>query len=360
MKKNVLSLLLSLALLLGFAACGETAAAVPAGASDSVAMRIFTDDCERAVEIPAEISSIVASGPLTQIVLLAIAPEMLAGLADEPGDVTRSYIPEELYSLPYFGQLYDSANLNVEALAAAGPQLVIDVGEAKKSTVEDMDNLQALTQIPSVHIEATPETMPQAFRRLGSLLGKEEKAEELALFCEEVYSRTVDIMAKVGDNKVRALYVLGENGLNVMAKGSYHAGIFDLLTDNLAVVENPTVKGLGNAVTMEQIALWNPDFVLFAPDSIFATAAEEPAWKEINAIRNRNYLEVPATPYNWMGTPPSVQRYLGLIWLTAELYPAYCDYDVEAEIMEYYELFYGCELTAEQYAVLTANAFGEK
>jgi len=58
-----------------------------------------------------------------------------------------------------------------------------------------------------------------------------------------------------------------------------------------------------------------------------------------------------------MSMPPSVQRYLGLIWLTAVLYPEYCDYDVKAEIMEYYRLFYGCELTEEQYGDLTVRAY---
>ena len=80
-------------------------------------------------------------------------------------------------------------------------------------------------------------------------------------------------------------------------------------------------------------------------------------WTEINAIANKNYIEVPEGPHNWMGTPPAVQRYLGMIWLTAQLYPEYCDYDAKAEILEYYELFYGCTLTEEQYNTLTANAF---
>ena len=46
-----------------------------------------------------------------------------------------------------------------------------------------------------------------------------------------------------------------------------------------------------------------------------------------------------------------------LLWLPSLLYPEYCDYDVKTEIMEYYELFYGCTLTDEQYNTLTANAF---
>lgn len=353
MKNRLISLALALVMVIGLTACAGSREKP----QNSSAMRIFTDDCGRDVEIPADITAIVPSGPLSQIVLFAIAPEMFVGLADKWGASAKGIIPEEYFDLPYFGQLYGSANLNVEELAAVNPQLIIDVGEAKKSVVEDMDDLQKQTGIPSVHIEASLATMPEAYRKLGALLGREEKGEQLAQFCEKVYNRTVSVMDKVGDNKVNALYILGEEGLNVLANGSYHAELVDMLTNNLAVVDNPAGKGSGNEVTLEQIALWNPDFILFAPGGIYATVSEQEAWKELNAIKNRSYIEVPEGPHNWMGTPPAVQRYLGLIWLTAELYPEYCDYDVKAEVMEYYELFYGCTLTDAQYDALTANAF---
>ena len=245
----------------------------------------------------------------------------------------------------------------IEELALAAPQLIIDIGEPKKAAKEDLDSLQTQTAIPSVYVSATLETMPETFRTLGKLLNKEEKGEKLAAFCEKVYDRTISIMEKVGEQKVNALYVLGEEGLNVIAAGSYHAELLDMLTNNLAVIENPSSKGLGNEVSMEQIALWNPDLVIFAPGSIYDTVDELEAWSEISAITTHNYLEIPEGPHNWMGNPPSVQRYLALIWLTAVLYPDYCDYDVRAEIMEYYELFYHCRLTDKQYETLTQNAF---
>ena len=59
------------------------------------------------------------------------------------------------------------------------------------------------------------------------------------------------------------------------------------------------------------------------------------------------------------GTPSAAQRCLGMIWLTAQLYPEYCDYDARAEILEFYKLFYHCELTEQQYSELTAKAFLE-
>lgn len=319
----------------------------------------FTDDLGRTVELPARPQRVVPSAPLAQIILFAIAPDSMVGLASEWYDTAKGIIDDRYFSLPCFGSLYASADLNVEELAKVQPDLIIDIGTAKSSSVEDLDQLQLQTGIPTVYISADLETMPETFRKLGSLLGEEEKAEELAAFCERIYQRTLSIMEQVGDNKVNALYVIGENGLNVLAKDSYHAELLDLLTNNLAVVDNPLSKGTGNEVSMEQIALWDPDFVIFSPDSIYDTVKQDPSWSQISAIASDNYVQVPDVPHNWMSMPPSVQRYLGLIWLPAVLYPEYCDYDPAEDIREYYELFYHCSLSEEDYLRITAGAFLE-
>lgn len=320
-------------------------------------MRLYTDDLGRTVEIPQEIERIVPTGPLAQMVLLAIAPERFVGIASRWDACAEPYLDEACLNLPYLGQLYGSADMNVETLALSDPQLIIDIGPDKESSVEDLDGLEAHTGIPAVYIAADLATLGDAYRELGALLGCPERGETLAAFCDRVYTRTTAIMAQVGDEKVDALYVLGEKGLNVLAAGSYHAEVFDMLTNNLAVVNNPLARGTGNEVTMEQIALWNPPFVLFAPGSIYETAAQDDVWSEIDGIASGNYIRVPEGPYNWMGMPPASQRILALIWLTAELYPQHCTYDVRAEVKEYYELFYGCTLSDEAYDALTEGAF---
>ncbi|MBR6738537.1 MAG: ABC transporter substrate-binding protein [Oscillospiraceae bacterium] len=364
MKRRWIAFLLALTMMLSLAGCGAAdeppAEAVQPPAADESETRVFVDDVGREVEIPAEISRIVPSAAMSQIVLMAIAPDMFVGLASQYHDSSSGIIPDEVLAQPYFGGLYSRSDLNVEELALTNPQIIIDIGEAKKSTKDDLDGLQRQTLIPSVFISATLETMPETYRKLGKLLGREERGEELAQFCEKVYERTMSIMEQVGDNKVSCLYVLGEEGLNVIAATSYHAELLDMLTNNLAVVDNPLGKGTGNEVTMEQISVWNPDFVIFGAGSIYSTVKERETWSQLKAIDNGDYIEVPDTPHDWMGMPPSVQRYLGMIWLTAELYPEYCDYDVKSEIAEYYKLFYGCDLTDEQYESITANAFRGK
>ena len=319
--------------------------------------KVFTDDVGREVTVPGEISRLVVSGALPQIYVYGIAPDMFVGLADRCYDSAKGILPDAYIDLPYFGKLYGSADLNIEELAAAEPQIIIDMGEPKKSVAQDMDALQVQTTIPSVYIGSTLETAPRAYRRLGELLGRQEQAEEIAAFLERIYSRTMGIMEKVGEDRRQILYITGDEGHNVLAKSSYQAELIDMLTDNLAVVNNPVSKGTGNEVTMEQIMLWDPEFIVFAPDSVYDCVKDDGTSILMTAVHSGNYVRTPQGPHNWLGSPPAVQQYLGLIWLTHVLYPQYCDYDVKADILEFYRLVYHCELTDAQYETLTRGAF---
>ena len=317
----------------------------------------FTDSVGRVVELPADISKVAISGPLAQIVLFALCPDKLVGIASKWDATAEQYLASEYYNLPELGQLYGGkGELNLETLLASGAQVVIDVGEPKDTIVEDLDALQQQTGIPFVHITATTATMADAYTKLGELLNMPEEAKVLSDYCAKVYARTLEIANTA--EKANMIYCLGDTGLNVIAKGSYHAEVIDLLANNLALVDEPSSKGSGNEVDLEQILLWNPDVILFAPDSIYATVGSDPAWQQVNAIKNGTYYEVPMGPYNWMGFPPSVQRYLGMMWMSQLLYPDTAQYDLYTEVAEYFKLFYHSDLTQEQYAALVANSIG--
>ena len=107
---------------------------------------------------------------------------------------------------------------------------------------------------------------------------------------------------------------------------------------------------------MEQILAWDPDVILFAPDSIYDAVGDDPTWQSLTAIREGRYYEVPLGPYNWMGFPPSVQRYLGMMWMAQLLYPETAQYDLYAEVAKYFELFYHCDITEEQYHAFVAHS----
>ena len=367
--KKPLSLLLALTLVLSLCACGGGAADTPAptqsapaqteSAAPAAETRTFTDSVGRTVTLPARIDKVAVTGPLAQIVLFALCPDKLVGIANAWDASAEEYLDTEYYSLPLLGQLYGGqGELNLETLLASGAQVVIDVGEPKDTIAEDLDALQEQTGLPFVHVTATTQTTGEAYRLLGELVGMEAEAEALASYCEEVYTRAVDIAGRV--DKVDLLYITGPDGQNVIAQNSYHSEIIDLLSNNLAVVESPSSKGTGNEVGLEQILLWDPDYIIFAPDSAYAAVGEDPAWGQLTAIAAGYYYETPMGPYNWMGFPPSVQRYLGMLWMAKLLYPEEAGYDLYEEVARYYDLFYHCALTRAQYDALVANSIGRQ
>lgn len=352
--KKWLAMLLAVVMVLSLAACG----AQSSPQTDDTT-RVFTDSVGREVEVPAQIDKVALSGPMAQIVLFALCPDKLVGVSNAWSTEAEQYLDEKYFTMPEIGQLYGGkGELNPETLLQSGAQIVIDVGEPKGSIAEDLDALQEQTGIPFVHITATTETTGDAYRMLGDLLNMKDEAETLAAYCEKVYDRTVSIAGSA--EKANVLYVTGDMGQNVIAAGSYHAEILDLLTNNLAVVDEPSSKGTGNEVSMEQILTWDPDVVIFAPESIYDTVADDAAWQSVTAIKNGAYYEVPFVPYNWMGFPPSVQRYLGMMWLSKVLYPdATAEYDLFSDVQEYYKLFYHCDLTQAQFDALVANSLGK-
>lgn len=354
--RKLFSAILVVIMVISTAGCGGQNAVNDKKNEDTT--RVFTDSLGRKVTLDANITKIAVSGPLAQIVVFALAPDKLVGIATKWDNSAEKFLDTDYYNLPVLGQLYGGkGEMNLEELLNAGPQVVIDIGESKNGMAEDLNDLQEQTGIPFVHINAYTDSMDETYIMLGDLLGMKKEAETIAEYCDDVYQQTLKLAGSVA--KVNLLYITGEAGLNVIAKGSYHAEIIDLLSNNLAVVDSPSSKGTGNEVDMEQILNWNPDVILFAPDSIYSTVGSNPDWKNVSAIKSGKYYEVPMGPYNWMGFPPSVQRLLGMQWMSKLLYPDAADFNLYEKVSEYFKLFYHCDLTEQQYNELVESSIGK-
>ena len=102
----------------------------------------FTDSLGRTVTLEGELTRVAPSGNMAQQCLFSVAPEKMVGLGSDLGETAAKYYGETA-ELPVFGAFYGSkANLNKEALLAADPQIVIDIGEVKDDMAEELDQLQ--------------------------------------------------------------------------------------------------------------------------------------------------------------------------------------------------------------------------
>lgn len=363
--KRLTALFLSLLMILSLTACSSSGKnstdakdSSPAAEQSSDAQTgaegetyIFTDSTGREVELPVNITRAACGGPLANIMVYAVNPDVIVGWSSKPSNTAQKYIDQSLWNLPEYGKFYgNSEDFNREALMESNPEVIIDVGEWDEEYKADLDTLQEQLGIPVILIEANLEQNSAAFRTMGKLLGQKERGEELASYCEEVLKDAKEKAASIPEEKrVTVYYGEGEDGLSTMIAGTIHAQIFELVGAKLVVQQSDaqTLQG-GGTVSMEQLMAWDPDVIAFASKSIYDTVGENETWKALKAISENKYFEIPAEPYNWLGRPPGPNRMIGVRWLGNMLYPEVFDYDIEKEVKDFFKLFYRYDLTDEE------------
>jgi iron complex transport system substrate-binding protein len=318
----------------------------------------FIDDLGREVQLPAQIDRMAPSGHTAQQVLLTIAPEKLVGLSKELNDEQLKIFGEKFATYEVFGAVLGASDdLNREAIAAADPQVIIDTGEAKSNAAEELDALQDQVGIPVVFIEAKLSDYGSAYEKLGTLLGVEERGKKLAEYCTNAYSEVTTVMDSIAEeDRVKMAYLLGDKGTNAIAQGSFQGSVVDLVATNVVVVDDVSSKGSGNEISLEQLAVWDPELIVFQEDSVYDTVAEDAAWSSLTAIKNGNYYEVPNDPWCWLNNPPTVNQIMGLQWLPRLLYADKFDTSIEDVTRSYYSTMYSYELSDEELTELVKNA----
>ena len=343
------------------AGCGGKGLEYPEGAETYV----YTDDYGREVEVLENIDRIVASGPNAQMILVSLAPEMMVGLAEAPSTAQQKYFPDYYVDMPTLGQFYGKKmSLNLENLMQTDTQIIIDVGEIQEDGNEDMDNIQKQTGIATIYVEASPETYPEAYRKLGKLLGKEEEAEQLAAYCEETLKRADDIKSKLKDSDVKSvLFGVSSTGLNCNVQGSVQSRVIELIgAKNAIQLSEEEVNGRdgGNPIGFEALYKADPDVVILASGGPFDKLTDSDSqWKELRAVKEDHYYEIPGLPYSWMSAPPSVNQVLGARWLMSVVYPDLYEGDIYEDVKEYYKLFWHYDLSDEEAHEMLENSAGK-
>ncbi len=317
------------------------------------------DSIGREVEIDlSKVERVAPMGNPAQMILSTIVPEKMVGWASKPSEQTMKYMKKEYQDLPEFGAFYGKkSNFNKEALIKENPDLLIDVGEVKGNMKEDIDNMQDQVGVPTIFIEATLDTMDDAYITLGKLFNKEEDAEAKAKYIRETLDEAKEKSAKIKDDeKVSVYYAEGESGLQSNPAGSLHADVIDIVGGRNVYTKDESSGKNMSEVSMEQVQAWNPDVIIVGPNSIYDTIYEDDVWKDIKAVKDKKVYEIPAEPYNWMGRPPMVNRVIGIKWLGNLLYPEIYDYDMKKETKDFYKLFYNYDLSDEEITELLSNS----
>lgn len=362
MKKKLALILAIVMMVTMFAGCGSSDDSEPVNKAlvkddDTWTIR---DSCEREIEMTGNIDRVAPTGASAEMVLMTIAPEKMVGLSNKPSKEQAKYYPEEVRDLPVFGQMYGkNANLNIEALLAEDPQLIIDVGEKTDSTAEEMDALQEQLGVPVMFIDGSIDKMADCYHALGIILAETERTDKQVAYIDEAIKHAKKRAKDMEDNeRMTVYYGTGPDGLAANAAGSIQADVIELIgaKNAIEVPENElTGKNGGTIVSLEKVYKEDPDMIIVSDHAAYESL-EGKEWKDLAAVKANMYYEVPVLPFCWMGGPPSVNRILGIWWLGNLCYPQNYNFDMKEKTIEFYDLFYGYEMSEEEAEAMLQNS----
>ena len=312
-------------------------------AKDTRELVAFTDDLGRTVMVPEDIDSVTPTGSTAQVILLTFDPTLIAGLTTGMDEAEYAYHPGLSKDIPVLGTFYGKkANLNKEALIVADPDVVVDIGEIKGSVDEmiaDLDALQEQIGIPVVFIENYLDHSEDTYLRLGELLGDEDRARSLAKYAGDAVD-FASLMDQMHGGRITFYYSSAVDGLEAIPEGNFHGEVLEAV-GGVNVCPSTFSSG-GNAMSLEQIFLWDPDVIVLGSEDAFRTVtAPSSDWASLEAVRTGRVYRVPELIENWIDSPPSINRLVGIYWAAWMFYGDEAGIDVYEKAREYYELFYG-------------------
>ena len=318
-------------------------------------MRTITDMAGRTVELPDKINSIYAPSPYASTLLMSLCPEKLCGLFFPIEDFQKPYLNPCLLNLPVIGKVTE-----FEAIKKANPDVILIWGNKANPIYAKSE--KALAELGIPHIYACCDELvdlrdyPAIYRFLGQVLGIEERAEKLAVYCEETLKEVYELVNSVHPQaRPRVYYAEGKDGTQTEFSHSLHAHLLNLIGDvNVhrgTLVGHPGMEQL----TEEQLLAYDPEVIIVwqkeAYERITSSSSKTPSvavgassptasWDKISAVKNNRVYQIPVEPFSYFDRPPCFMRILGLKWLLSICYPEIYKKNYEQEKIEYLKLFF--------------------
>jgi iron complex transport system substrate-binding protein len=331
------------------------AGSISAKAADT---RIVTDLAGRQVTVPVHVKTVYCMNPACAILVYTLAPERLVGWPIRMYPDETRFMAEPYGNLPVFGSLSNNT-ANIEEIARIHPDVVMFM--APGQVISMAERVQERTGIPAYLVNMTLDTMPQTYEALGDLLGLEARAAELGNYCRTTLDGITRLVKTIPvEDRPRVYCAQGPGGLQTFPAGAPHAQPIEFAGGiNVAVA----AMSLGTAqVSLEQLAVWNPQIVISVgdrastTDGLLAQIQGDPVWKNIDAVKHHAVYKAPRLPFNWIDPPWSVNRVLGIQWLARLFHPDKFPDDMRAVAKDFYARFYHRTLTDSELNELLAGA----
>ncbi len=376
MKRTLRNMALLLVLCLLLSACGQSGnpassaaapqAPPPAQGDNSAETVEIVDMGGRKVTLPApdKLERLYPTGSTGLILLYTLAPDKMTAAPSSTGnafsDDQKKFLVPEVHNLPSYGTLSGKGSLNLEEIKKADVQVILSMATSTvtESDISAADELQEQLQIPVVLFGGEMDEFAEAYRLLGKMIGREEDAEKIIAYCQDIVKTVEAVSAEIPEEERTALYYAeGADGLATEPASSNRSIVFNKAgARNIAEVE--ALSGFGqSAVSMEQVLNWNPEVIIVQGGSeAYDIIKTDENWASIDAVKNGRVYKMPDLPFSWADRPPSVNRFIGLHWMANLLYPDLYDIDIVEVAQDYYKVMYHVDISREDMEALLRDA----
>lgn len=305
------------------------------------------DAAGRKVPVPATVTRVFPAGPPAAILLYTLAPDLLIGWPRANRPEEREFLLGDIGSRPEIGRITGRGNTaNLEAVLTLKPDLILDVGATSDTYVALADRVQSQTGIPYALLDGTLTSTAATYRTLGALLHRSEPAAVLAAYADAILARVRHRVATVPrERRPRVYFARGPRGLETGRGGSINVESLAMLGAINVAAE--TAGGLAT-VSVEQVLAWDPDVIVTIDGDFAMSVRSNPAWTSLKAVREGRIHLAPKLPFGWIDFPPSVNRLIGLPWLSQIFYPDLFPEDLVATTRDFYTRFYHVTPSDEQ------------
>ncbi|RDB64673.1 hypothetical protein C1878_02205 [Gordonibacter sp. 28C] len=351
-KRALLALAASLALAfsLMLAACGSPSAQndkQTEPAAQEPAEQTITDMAGREVTIPAHPTKIMGAANPDGIMLYSIDPELLTGWTFDLSADAKQYLDATAASLPKITSVSKWEDPNKEEILSMDPDFIFVTVDLSNTDMALYDDLTAQTGVPVVVGDAELANLDDTYRFLGTILDQKEQCDKLAGYVSDTFSDVDAVMAKVPEaSRARVLYSTGDDGTQTCGDSNWN-GQFVTPAGGVNVCDTDQTSGFAN-VSMEQVLTWQPDVIVSTAKGDLASLYGGEAWADVKAVQNGEIYAAPQAPFSWVDKPTGVNRIIGVKWTNSILYPDKAAYDLKADVKEFYQLFYHCDLSDAQ------------
>lgn len=295
---------------------------------------------------PQKTHRVLSAGAPADLLLLALAPEMLLGLSSFDFSVSGSeFLSDTIRKLPKLGRLSGRAStLSLEKIVSLTPDIIIDCGSADETFRSLAQRTAAQTGVPYVLVDGKLRDSASQLRQVGALLGVSSRAEKQAQLAER-FLQDAERFAQLSSNPPRFYSARGATGLETGLQGSLHTEAAEQL-GLINVVSEPSQHGLAQ-VSFEQLLLWEPDIILTQDANTYRYITQNTLWKNLQAVRKGQVLCYSGLPFGWLDSPPGINRLLGMRRLQAHF-----DSKIQAnwmdDLQQFFRLFYHSDLNQTQ------------